>query len=390
MGARTRSRNVLLATYVGSSYWRTRVPSTQTKSNTAWDVQTTDDVVGNYPNPNGFYSITRTRGPVCLLSGQKYLTTPPYSLDKEYAGAPCTWSANATDPPSWSPSSLELGNFAFEVKERTNPSRPHVSVPTIIGELKDIPSLVRKHGDSLLKRVADSHLTWRWAVRPMLSDVWKMLIFLDAFEERARQIKNLSNAGKSSSRVGLGSTAVTTSLTDVVIESTLGEVITCGRTQTITTHTWGSCRWKTTDLSYIPVSKRHRNQLVNRLMYGITSYESLAATWELLPWSWFADWFFGIGDMISANNNTLQLTSGSFCIMRTGTCRVDYHVKSKPAWVTCSSLPRPSLTVKKQRFVSALAVPPLPSLAPLVTADKWLILASLFAVKAKAGSTNLY
>lgn len=373
-----------MGAYTGNSYWRIRTPTTEVSSSSILDVQECSDTIGNRPNPNGLLITKRMRGPIGLLSGKKFMTIAPYSLDKEYSSYPVAFVVNAPLPPTWSPSTLELANHSFTVKEATNPSKPHVSVPTIIGELKDLPSLVRDWGGSLLRKAAKGNLTWRWAVRPMMSDIRKILDFQRAVDQRMRELNRLSSAGYVSKRYNLGSTTSVVNDTNVVVESTLSEIVTCGRMHVTTTKTWGSCRWKTSSaFPIVPKSNDARRKLAYRLTSGITGYESLAATWELLPWSWFVDWFGGIGDMISAGNNTLGLLPGSFCIMRTGETYTHYHLVSKPSWVTFSGLPSTQRSVKKQRFVSALTVPPLPSLTPLVSADKWLILASLAALKGK-------
>ncbi len=385
MPSRVRSRNVVLGTYVGSTYWRSRVPQTVAVSYAGVKAESCTDVVGNKAGVNPFHLLDTTRGPPFLLNGKEYMTVSPFALNRAYDNCPL-FTQNAPAPAVWAPSLLELGNHAFSVQEQSNPSKPHVSLPTMIGELKDVPSLVKGFGDSLLKQARRSNLTWRWAVRPMMGDIRKLLDFMDAFDKKAAQIKKLSETGWLHTRVGLGSTSTTVALSNQTLESSLGVLVTASRQQTTTYRTWGTCRWKTTTLTSLPSvgDESGRLMLARRLTFGITSYETLAAAWELLPWSWFADWFTQTGTMISAMNNTLQLTAGTFCIMRTGTIRIDYHVLSKPSWVSCFSLPMPSQTTRKQRFVAFLAAPPVPSLTPLMSADKWSILTSLAAVRARA------
>lgn len=373
---------------VGSSYWRIRTPKTVQGSVDYLTSYVCDDVVGNYPNPNGFNSSQQHRQAIAILNGQKFVVIGGNPiLDKEYANFPSTVYALGTLPSSWAPTSLELQSKAFDVQVGTNLSAPHVSVPTAIGELKDLPSLVKDWGGNLLKKAAKAHLSWRWAIKPMMSDFRKLLDFRRAVSRRYAQINRLAAGQAVHMRFGLGTTSVTTPLSNIAIESSLGEVITCGRIQIDSTSTWGTCLWKPSTLSFgvIPSTDEARLKQAYRLTYGITGFESASAAWELLPWSWFVDWFAPLGDSISLLNNTLQLTAGSYCIMRKSVSQVTYNLISGPSWVQVFLQPNATWGVRRQRFALTASQAPVavPSLTPLLDSGKWSILASLAAVRGR-------
>jgi hypothetical protein len=219
---------------------------------------------------------------------------------------------------------LEQQNFAWEVLAETNPSLPYVSVPTAIGELKDLPDLVRDWGGSLLKKVAKGHLSWRWAIKPMIRDITMLMDFRSAVDKRIRELVNLRDKGFVRKRAGLGkSEDLDEGTSEITIESTLGWY-TGWRDIKYKQKVWGTVQWNVDPTFVLPRTDEGLARFAKRLTFGITTYEALATAWELLPWSWMIDWFVGIGDTISAYNNTIPMTHSRICIMQ--------YTKSESSW----------------------------------------------------------
>lgn len=90
------------------------------------------------------------------------------------------------------------------------------------------------------------------------------------------------------------------------------------------------------------------------------------------------DWFFGIGEVIAACNNTVPVTWGSICVMRTCVATTEHKITRIPEWCTATT-PRPSVWITKERYVATPVLPFSVSL-PLFDGGKWSVLGSLAAL----------
>jgi hypothetical protein len=249
--------------------------------------------------------------------------------------------------------------------------------------MKDLPGLVKGYGDNLLKNVANGYLSWRWAVKPMISDLRKLYNFTKAVDDRVTMLYKLRNGETLRRKVHLSTSEVYTPWQTLLVQSE-GCGIT-GRFRTkYTMEDWGSAQWKLLPDSQLPMlGYGPLEQKAKLLTLGLTSYEALATAWELTPWSWLADWFGNTGDIIAACNNSVGCTWSNVCYMR----------KSE-ATLNCEMLPAQSdafaiaglqgrnynlRMTRKERYVVAPVLPlPFPHL-PILTSGQWSILAALAA-----------
>jgi hypothetical protein len=295
---------------------------------------------------------------------------------------------------------LLKNDLAWQVLSQTNPSKPDVSLPTAIAELKDLPgwlkdlpNLVKRNGDDLLAKVASGHLSWRWVIKPMMSDINKLLQFEELVNKRAQTLKRLADGKEIKRKCGLGQDDYDTgwSGVDYPFESVVTSVWGRERTHYLM-KMWGQTSYKMSEsmdgfhtLSRFlrehgkgtGADKRRKRMraLAKQLVLGTTSYELLAAAWEICPWSWFVDWFFHIGDVITACNNSLGLTWGSILVMRTASAEKTYEYTRVPDWVTTSGKPYGKRTTKERYVV--FPVVPFSLSIPLLTQRHWSVLESL-------------
>jgi len=379
MPARSRSRNLRL-TVTGSGYDSLGSPQLQFYSVQEGPTEECHDFVGNRAGANGFDKRTNDRTfpyfhGTWILGGVLRIQLnqlPAYSMNPE-APDPLTNYGTL--------SALQLNNLAWKVLADTNPNAPDVSLPTFFGELKDLPSLVRDWGGDLLKKVAKGHLSWRWAVKPMMGDIRKLCDFSENIERRYRELEHLRDGNGLKRRVGLGSdNSVGAWTSPSVINSNYITVNARSRT-THQMKMWGTVCYKVAPGFTIPRSySPELLSLARRLTYGITSHELLATAWELTPWSWFADWFLGIGDTIAATNNTVPLTRTRPCVMRTLSAEKEFEITNLPT-ALFSYTGRPwGKRTRLERYVVAPTLPFSLSL-PLFDGGKWSVLASLAALR---------
>jgi hypothetical protein len=312
--------------------------------------------------------------------------------------------AMAFNPAHSVPSGSELNDAAIKTMAATNPSRPLVSVPTAIGELKDIPGTVRSWGRrlfafrisrSFVARMLDlvdipvgalpmAYLTREWVIKPAVSDITKLLQFHEGVSQRLSMLKRLQTEGSIKGRGSVSNSTLTSTTTGLVIES-MACWIECTRLVIDTRKVWGSCTWrkpKDPHAPNLPSSDRELLALSKRLVSGVTTFEALQTAWELLPWSWLIDWFSSIGTVIAAANNTVNATPGDFCVMCTRIARNAYSVTYKDDWVNYK--PGWEEYSHKWRVPTAIVGPFSSAHFPLIDGRKFSILTSLEALRRRS------
>lgn len=331
-------------------------------------------------NPLSIQHITKY---VPLLNGIQLGTggVPQYELTDLPIGY---HTVNPRDPHAdvGVPSNATLQALAWEILSKTNPSRPHVSVPTFVGELRDLPQLVKGWGDGLLRSIARGNLSWRFCVRPMMGDVRKLLDFASASDKKLAQLRKLRDTKFLRTRCSLGAGTMTPTSGNALVHSAHGP-IRCNARNITTWKMWGSAEWKLHPSSVLPdYSDEQLESFARRLTLGITSYGALETAWNLLPWSWLVDWYSNVGSMIQALNNTVHCTWGRIGVMRTSKTigYFDFPPTQKPAWITFNGW-FDWQHERKERWPTSPAVPfPLPSL-PILDGGQWSILLSLAALR---------
>lgn len=335
-----------------------------------------DDFIGNRSSANDFSLMEEhTYYPVLTCQSPN-----GHIWDEQPVGfRPGTW-----DPRNWYPALTELdrSNKAWEILSLTNPSLPHVSVPTFVGELKDLPGLVKGYGSSLLKSAANGYLSWRWAIKPMISDLRKLVNFVKAVDDRTTMLMKLRDGATLRKRVKLGEGKGSLDPGIYTVESKSGGGLSCTFVERHSYKEWGSAQWKLLPDSVLPtLGYGPLRKLARDLTFGFTSHEALATAWELAPWSWLADWFGNTGDIIAATNNSVGCTWSQICYMRTSESITSTYAFTGDAWML-EGLRNQTYILnqkRKERYVCSPSVPfPFPKL-PILQNGQWSILAALAA-----------
>jgi hypothetical protein len=384
----------------GTCYWNIR--GTKASARPEGLAKNCQDTVGNRDGVNAFELVSNfTVQP--YLDG-KMVNPLNGQLLREFNHYPIDWPTSpvATTSKFPNPTLLEQNNIAWQVLAKSNPSAAHVSLPSYYAELKDLPQLakelrrtpddirrfwkaftlvplaIRHWGDSLLRRIATGHLSWRWAIKPMIGDLMKMIDFCGAVNKRFAQLDRLQQKGFIRSRVNLGRSSIEDAPVNTIIHSDL-DTWKANRITKYTSEMWATVQWNTTGLSMIPFDGASKLNLARRLTYGITGYEALQTLWEIYPWSWLVDWFTGVGTVLQAHNNTLFLTHTKSCLMRRTTSKTRFELTQAGTWSQISGMPVAEQT-RLQRWPIAPILPFAPTAMPLLDGGKWSILASLYVL----------
>jgi hypothetical protein len=77
-------------------------------------------------------------------------------------------------------------------------------------------------------------------------------------------------------------------------------------------------------------AERLRGEAV-KIAYGIHA-QNPASLWEVIPWTWLADWFAPIQDLLQRYNGVLPLVIDNLCVMTTTETQFRFKLSDHP-WV---------------------------------------------------------
>jgi len=373
-------------------------PYVVTDSMSTGTVEECTDVVGSPETDNPFLNYRNERH-YPVLDGDMptvYKCFSKYPIGGRFVPElPTTY---LSPKPNWS-------TVASEAAARTNPSRPHIGIPTFLGELKDLPAMLRSIPELLLGkgkgfmtlpgvlsgkrgaglrglvgRGASANLAYRFGWRPFAKDLLNILSTVEAVSQRLRLLERLKE-GRSIKKRYLLPTENVVPINAIVLTHTEGVILQHRRKVLCQGKSWVSTRWVLSPGTSIPQTDADALLLAWRLAYGITSNGALQAAWELLPWSWLIDWFGGLGNWLGANDNSLPLDLVSICWMRTSTSLSTYELQTTlPAGLSLVGEYWQTAVHKERVVIPPLLalLPPLPC-APALSAGRLSILASLLA-----------
>lgn len=368
----------------------------QTRSATVVDSKITTDEVGKRWMDNPFTSdhVVAT-GP--LLNGTLYSGA---TLLKAYEDTPITgWPITGPSVGAHLQlTGVDIQRAVFGAVLRSSPNKEHISVPTWLGELRDIPDMVRAfHSPRLMgflakgglkralqgkvvgdffrhpfgrswqpglknlvgaqidsslpraaraaksiaggvphlpRKAAEANLWWRFGLAPFLSDLAKLASFVDAVERRLALLRRLRDKGSYRKHVNLGNESFALPVTPVTLESELA-MITGTYQDNWFARRWVSVQWTVTPGSVgLPEGDSELLSMAQRSLSGMSVAGLLKTAWELKPWSWLVDWFYNIGDLIDSCKNTVPVCVKDACFMQNTLATRVYKCISRPEWVS--------------------------------------------------------
>ena len=261
--------------------------------------------------------------------------------------------------------------LASKLLALTNPSRPALDMPSILGEFlsEGLPSL-RVKGDKLLKLTGDAYLAGSFGFRPIISDLMTSMNFLELVDKRLRTLNNLKKNGKLSYTVELYSNAKRGYTSGYIAHSP--PYMDGDLSEHASVRTWGHVKWFPTE--YFPTADADMKALAVRAVLGL--YHSFSSFWEVIPWSWLIDYFSNVGDLLSSMRNECGLTHSVPQIMDTNRITSNLVLKNGPTWGGFS--PLQCVQESKNRATVSAS---LSASIPILTDGQWSILGALLASK---------
>lgn len=188
------------------------------------------------------------------------------------------------------------GVYATKLQALTNPSRPHVDLGQFVAELRDIPGLMKTVGSKWYAFLGKNNLRYHFGIAPVVSDLVQMLDFQNQVNSRNRELHDLFTRGLRRTKK-LDHVSQTGSKYDLV--QSYGLTASVYMSWITRANVTGHIRWVPT--TPIMPDESKMLALANRGVKGLTF--DFKTAWELLPWSWMADWFANTGDYLAAHRN---------------------------------------------------------------------------------------
>lgn len=204
----------------------------------------------------------------------------------------------------------------------TNPSRPLVDLPIFLTELREVPALLLQRSRDIGADIARGRLSAEFGWKPLIRDLIGFVEFKQAFAQRVREINALRKSGLRRKRIIFNgsSTPRTVEYSGFSpLSNDRGLVVNATTFEVTTEKVTGFVKWFP-DME-IPRHLGLQNDLAEQkaifALLGLNPYVIDASTiWNLLPYSWLADWCTNWGDYFAAHRNIVGAHPENILIMR--------------------------------------------------------------------------
>lgn len=218
---------------------------------------------------------------------------------------------------------------------RARPGNPMANTAVFTGELRNLPSLPGRQLARLkrFQALGSEYLNYQFGWKPFVSDLQKMYETYRKLDQRLAQIRRDNGRGIRR-RVTLDDTTTTDVRTTTggwdlfpVPPGGYGFQMTTTSTYTVSKKTWFAGRFR----YYIPdIGTSQWTRRATRALYGANVTPDVL--YELLPWSWLADYFTNVGDIVTnlSPNAVGNPTADYAYIMETTS---ELHTWTTSGWV---------------------------------------------------------
>ncbi|UJQ85697.1 MAG: putative maturation protein [Hampduvirus faecihabitans] len=352
----------------------------------------TDQVSGSYTYNGGSpvnrqtYSVTESCDDIIGDYGQDHAflheksDVVPFTMNGSGNNYECTnWHQQVASPPhQGSPTSAS--SLATMAAARTNPSRPHILLPTAVFELRDVPRLLKLAGGSLLRKGAGANLSYEFGWKPLLNDIKSLLDFDTAYTKRREEIEKLMSNGGLKRRVRLGGSSVSTTGTKgLVLSSPYALRVEGTPTTTTTREYWATLRWMPNP-TFTGQTDAKRNAALRRTLLGLDPSQITQNVWNALPWTWLLDWTGNVGSFLEASNNSVAYLPQQVNVMIMTKTERKWTLSRIPTGMSLSVSEPLATRVTKQRTLTS---PSLSASIPFLNGRQMGILASLAILRSR-------
>lgn len=224
----------------------------------------------------------------------------------------------------------ENNSFAVEVLARSNPFRAGFSVPVAIFELLDISSMFRLIGRTFMSFAGGTYLNYRFGWLAFERDIRTLAKITNEIVSRVREFESLGAHGGLRRKVALPSNQITED-SIIPIHSSWGIHVDSQRTARYVVKRYGTVRWRPTASFDAYLRQCDKGLLALREVLDLSGELRPDTFWEMVPFSWLADYFIGIGDFLAASRGEGFIEPFDLVICRTYEARETLHPLSQPS-----------------------------------------------------------
>lgn len=254
--------------------------------------------------------------------------------DIRYKNWPAIYARNLTPAHLVIPEMPDIGSDVIKVLALTNPSRNGPgSWGETLGDIGQLPDLLKRRGGSFLRRGADGKLIWDWAILPVIRDIELLKQLQRDIERRLRELDSLNKKGGLHRKIDLGRYSASSGPSSLTTFESNYFLIQGVVTTNTKVHRWATVRWHwPKGYSPPPIPPSALRKWAAKRVLGING--DLALYWELIPWSFLFDWWRDVGRWLAAQNRDIPAEPSPVCIMQHTVTTASLVVTNRPAGVS--------------------------------------------------------
>lgn len=253
---------------------------------------------------------------------------------------------------------------------KNNPGVPSVDLFAFIYELRELPALF----STLISnpKWRDVPIAYLFGVQPLVSDIRSLLNLTDSIDARLKQIEKLTQ-GPVRERLSLGNETRSAS-------STLAPGVYHGwylqREKTTTRRAW-AVKTSVIERNKLTPPEKPDTSAIRRLLLTDCT---LVTLYELMPWSWFIDYFVNIQEFLRASSGNrikgYRVLSLCLCV-ETETKGKIFPTSRQVGWSDGNVSPGRWTLLDQRRSIHSNPTPQLPSLTPILSSGQVQVLGAL-------------
>jgi len=201
--------------------------------------------------------------------------------------------------------------LAADLLARTNPSRPVVDLANFVYELREIPILLKKEGDNIVRNHHSNNLAYEFGIKPLISDLKKLVNFTDEVAKRTRELEQLAKGGLRRKRDLWSGSIHTLVPFDIIAQSGDKVTVHLDVHKNTQRRIWGFVVWYPDNPKGL--MKSDLRDMARHAVLGLNL--SFETAWNAIPWTWLIDWCSNVGDVLAANRNVIGATHGAIQLM---------------------------------------------------------------------------
>lgn len=278
------------------------------------------DSVGFPSRDNSFWLSTKNYGPA------RYIGTHSDTVDTWGGGTretsysydfPCSVN-HAIEPEDVDPSDIE---FVTKAAAETNLSKPWVQGAAFLAELRQLPDLFKNVGGHMSTAGANEYLKFQYGWRPLIKDLRKFLSIQNRIEKRLFALERIAKKGtlRRLYRPAYGDTKTVQYATRVHDQNYFvgpEGIVRVNNATEMRVERWCIVSWVASppERLFSPGSNSKFDEVRNAVL-GLNI--DGPTIWQLMPWSWLADWTYNTSDYIASQANVVGAEFSEAILMKT-------------------------------------------------------------------------